>query len=156
MVMKMTGNWSDMFFGPGSTPIRREVQLRITVDADGNEVVVPVYGESVTASADDSIDRLKAFLDGFYHCGCDLKKPLGGRCGKPGCRRVECEAHFGHCAQCNMPLCLECSQFNEIAVGTRARFCHQCYGVMIRSHWTRRIVRGLLRPIVEFKDEKPQ
>lgn len=137
----------DAIFG-NSKSVRRDVLLRTKQDAHGNPIVEPVEGESVSLSAEHSVDRLRVRPDRFYDCGCNAEAPMGGQCADPKCRKVSCARCFGRCAYCSKPICLEHSHYASDAAA-RLRLCARCHGQAVR----RRIMRGVVRPFVRFDDE---
>ena len=136
----------DIFFGEGSTPIRRDAQLRMTVDSDGNQVIEPVAGESITLSKEGSIDTLKFSPDSFYHCGCTVQLPIGGQCAEPSCQQVSCQRCFGRCSFCLKPTCLEHTRYIEMAQAQQVRVCCACHNTLKRKRLFRSIINNALRP----------
>ena len=143
-------NVFDILFGKGAKPVRRDAQLRMTVDADGKEVIETVAGQSFTLSQDGSIDRVSVVPDRFYHCGCNAEQPMGGRCAEGGCRRVSCHRCYGRCNSCQKPLCLEHSVFLVGPGQQRIRLCHRCEDENKRRRRLIRAGRALLSPFVRF------
>ena len=58
------------FFNSQSRPFRRDANVKLTFDEEGNSVVEPVEREIVTLSPEGSIDRVKVLRQWFYNCGC--------------------------------------------------------------------------------------
>ncbi len=134
-------------------PIRRDVTLRETTDQNGDPITEAVERESFELSPEGSIDRVKIETDGFYHCGCNRKNPLGGRCGEPDCNRVSCIGCFGRCeVGCQKPLCLEHSFYLIAEDGRRVRMCRECHEMILRQRMLKTVGKKLLSPFVEFKD----
>ena len=150
----------EILFGNQQKPVRRDANLRRTVDADGNPIVENVGGESIALSKNGSIDRINIVLDRFYHCGCNAEAPMGGQCSEPDCRRISCKKCFGRCtgtgAGCLRPLCLEHSKFVDVGQSNPARLCRPCAEAMARKKAVRTVVLGLLSPFVEFKEGSDQ
>ncbi len=144
----------EILFGKSAKPVRRRIQFRQTVDADGNTVMEMVDGESISLSQDGSIDSASVQQDRFYHCGCNAERPMGGRCGVPGCRRVSCEQCHGRCSLCAKPLCLEHSRFAEAERQENVRLCISCHANLARKRRIGAIVKGVLSPFVEVEKEK--
>lgn len=138
----------DAMFG-ASKSVRRDVLLRTRQDAQGNRVLEPVEGESISLSAEHSVDRLRIKPDRFYECGCNAEAPMGGQCAAPRCRKVACASCFGRCSRCSKPLCLEHSRFSSDEFGTRQRLCVDCHGQEFR----RRILLKIVRPFVAFDQD---
>ncbi len=141
----------DILFGKGDRPIRRDVQLRITTDEDGNPKIEGVDGTGVRVSPEGSLDRVIITSDRFFHCGCSVEQAPGGRCGWPGCGRVSCQKHEGRCHDCSVPLCLEHSVFEDTQTG-RLRLCHKCHDVGRRRRILGAGLRFLARPFVDFEN----
>jgi len=141
-----------LFGGSGSAkPFRRDAQIGITYDSDGNPLIEGVEAESVTLSPEGSLDRIKILTDRFYHCGCSrATQVLGGQCGDHGCNRLSCVNCFGHCADCSKPLCLEHSLYSFDDQGKRVRFCKSCHDAVLRKRTLAKIGRTLLSPFVDF------
>jgi hypothetical protein len=144
-------NLFDIFFGEGSRPIRRDAQLRMTVDSDGNQVIKPVAGESITLSQEGSIDRLTFSPDSFYHCGCSAQLLIGGQCAEPSCRQVSCQRCFGRCSFCLKPTCLEHTRYIEMARTQQTRVCCACHNTVKRKRLFHSIFKSALRPFVGFE-----
>ena len=143
----------EVLFGDQQKPVRRDANLRMTVDADGNPIIETVGGQSISLSKAGSIDRVNLLPDRFYHCGCNAEAPMGGQCSEPECRRVSCARCFGRCeGHCRRPLCLEHSVFVEVGRSHPARFCRPCAEAMARKRAIRTVVLGLLNPFVEFEE----
>lgn len=137
-------NIFDVLFGPGQTPIRRELGVHITLDGDGRPVVQPVDGEALTLSEDGSVDKVRISRDRFFHCGCAAATTqVGGMCKQGPCRKVSCVRHHGRCAACFKPLCLECSLFLE-----EVRLCPRCHEPLRRKLARQNITRALFRPFI--------
>jgi hypothetical protein len=136
-------------FGGGGKPVRRDVHMRKTYDQDGHQVLETTATETFVLSRDGSIDRVIVEHDVVFHCGCDIKNGLGGRCGEPGCGRLSCKRCFTRCYLCHKPLCLECAKDKIIGVDMPVRLCKRCY----EQHSRRRTIRALLSPFVVFHDK---
>ncbi len=145
-------SWIRQLFG-GGQPVRRIVHVRQTVDEDGEEVQEVVGGKVVSMGPQGGVDTVNLEQDSTYHCGCNKKKRMGGRCGEPGCRRLSCESCFCRCLACSRPLCLEHASFCEGANGSRECFCRHCFGKLRRRQHLRTVVKGVLSPFVEFDKE---
>jgi len=143
----------DILFGKGAKPVRRKIQFRQTVDADGNPAMEVIGGESISLSQDGSIDSASVQQDQFYHCGCNAEHPMGGRCGVPGCGRVSCEQCHGRCSFCAKPLCLEHSRFAEIEHQKNVRLCPACHSSLIRKRRIGAIVKGTLSPFIKIEKD---
>lgn len=141
-------------FGTSAQSVRRNVQLRSTVDADGQPVIEVVEGDAVALGPSGGIDSGRIVPDRFYHCGCNAQEAMGGQCAEAGCRRVSCNKCFGRCAQCCKPLCLEHSRF-LVEGASPARLCRFCYGSATRRRRLRALAKGLLSPFVTFEEGKP-
>ena len=142
----------EALFGLQQKPVRRDANLRMTVDADGKPIIETVGGESIELSKNGSIDRVNVLPDRFYHCGCNAESPMGGQCSEPECRRVSCARCFDRCATCRRPLCLEHLMFVDVGHANPARLCRPCAEAMARKKAVRTIVLGLLNPFVEFEE----
>lgn len=144
----------DILFGNGAKPMRRDAQVRLRQDVNGNWIIDPVSGESFTLSPDSSVDRLHVDLDRFYHCGCNAQSPMGGQCAERGCKNVSCAACFGRCGICKSPLCLEHSRFLSEEQGQRVRLCRKCHDTLSRSRAHRSVVKALVSPFIAFDDRR--
>lgn len=143
----------DILFGKGDRPIRRDVQLRITVDEDGNPKIEGVDGMGVRVSPEGSLDRVIIISDRFFHCGCSAEQAPGGRCGMPRCGRVSCQKCEGRCHACSIPICLEHSVF-EGTENVRIRLCHKCRDASKRRRVLMAGLRCLASPFVDFESRK--
>lgn len=139
----------DKFFGKGSQPVRREVHVRETVDADGNPTTETIAGDAVALSPDGSVDSVVVITDRFHHCGHSAERPTGGQCGEPGCRRVECNECFSNCLTCEKPVCLEHSRSVK-KEQRHPRRCMSCHA----THRRKRITFSILSPFIEVEEEK--
>lgn len=144
----------DMLFGTGVKPVRRNVQVRMTFDADGQPVPEIVEADIVTLGAQGGIDSGKIATDRFYHCGCNAQQPMGGQCGEPGCRRVSCEKCYGRCGSCLKPLCLEHTRFLDAGGSQPLRLCRACHGKAIRRNRFRAMVKGVISPFITFDERR--
>lgn len=142
----------DILFGRGSRPIRREAQVRITVDSEGNPAIEPTVGESVALSPEGSIDR--ATFSTFHHCGCTAQVPMGGQCAEPLCHQVSCQRCFGRCSVCLKPTCLEHTRYLEMPQAQQIRLCCACHGMLKRKRLVGNIIKGIFNPFA-FR-EKPK
>jgi hypothetical protein len=140
----------DKFFGKGSTPVRRELQIRLRQDANGNPIVEPIGAKSTSLSGTSSIDGVEVFPDRFHHCGCNAQQPIGGKCGEPGCANVSCAACFGRCTSCLSPCCLEHTRYLADDKGVNVRLCPRCFAEAKRIRIYKSVAKGLLSPIIEF------
>jgi hypothetical protein len=120
-----------MVFGPGTRPVRRNVQLLVTLDPQGRPTIAPEAIEAFVLSPNGSIDHLCVKPDRFYHCGCSTESRVGGRCVELQCARISCAACFGRCEQCKKPLCLEHSYYFQ-AEGRPVRLCFSCFDSVTR------------------------
>ena len=143
----------DELFNKQSRPVRRHIQVRLTVDDDGNPVLETVEGEAIDLSSDGSIDTTRIVPDRFYHCGCNASHPMGGRCAVSGCVHISCARCFGRCALCMLPICLEHSRSVVPKENQHVRLCPKCFDDYRRQHRVRRVIRGLLRPFIVFDDK---
>lgn len=143
----------DILFGHGDRPIRRDVQMRVTVDEDGNPKLEGVDGTGVRVSPEGSLDRVIVTSDRFFHCGCSADQAPGGRCGIPGCGRVSCPKCAGRCHVCTMPLCLQHSVF-ENTENARIRLCHRCRDAGKRRRTLAAGLRCLASPFIDFEKGK--
>ncbi len=142
-------------FGKGSKPVRRDAQVRLTFDADGNPILETVDADSVTLARDGSIDRIRFSPDRFYHCGCNAEERMGGQCREPGCQRVSCQRCFGRCTCCRKPICLEHTRYLDDGHPRPVRLCTHCYEASVRTRRVSTVARWLLSPFVIIeKDEK--
>ncbi len=139
-------NIFEILFGTGSKSVRRDANLRMTVDSNGNPVIEMDDGESITLSQEGSIDRISLSPDRFYHCGCSAELPIGGQCGEPGCRRISCQNCFGRCGECQKPLCLEHSRYFTAKGSERIRLCFDCYDALKRKQVIRAVAKSILAP----------
>lgn len=139
-------NLIDLLFGNDSRPIRRNAQLRITVDSDGNRTIQLEDGQSVALAPDGSLDTIRIAPDSFYHCGCSKRVAIGGQCAEPGCRRVSCRNCFGRCVTCHKPVCLEHSTYLENEQSVSEKMCRWCADLTKRRRRGRSIARLLLHP----------
>jgi len=144
-------NLFETLFGKLTKPVRRDTELRWTVDADGHPTVETVSGESFSLSPEGSIDRVKLTADRFYHCGCNAELPLGGRCGETGCGRISCAQHAGNCNRCSVPVCLEHSRYAATPEGGDIRLCRSCFERKRRTRVAKSVALVLLRPFVDFE-----
>ncbi len=132
----------DLFFGPGHTPIREQMDVHITLDGDGHPRIEPLDGEAVSLSEEGSIKKVSVSRDRFFACGCAVAtSQIGGMCNP--CRKISCSIHHTRCAvpSCSRPLCLECSRFLE-----DVRVCSRCYEPLRRQLARQKLTRALLRP----------
>jgi len=65
--------------GGGSTPVRRDLHLRLKQDADGNPAFEAIESKSITLSSTGSIDSVVILPDRFHDCGCPVQIPAGVR-----------------------------------------------------------------------------
>jgi len=139
----------DLLFGSGARSIRREAQVRVTVDDEGNPALEPMGGEAVTLSPDGSLDRVVVAPDRFFHCGCSAEGNTapGGRCAEPGCGRVSCPRCFARCHHCGKPLCL--IHLHRLAIDeVELPLCARCHDLLSRRRFWRGLLRGLVAPFV--------
>ncbi len=141
----------DVLFAKGSRPVRRDVNLRMTVDSDGRTVMEPVDIQTFNLSPEGSIDRVRLTPERFYHCGCNAELPMGGRCAEAGCRQVSCIRCHGRRAQCQKPICPEHSRFLGEDRDQRIRLCPECYDALKRKRTIRTLVKGVLSPFIVFE-----
>ena len=139
----------DIVFGPGSRVVRRNAQVKLKTDGQGNVQVEPISGSVVTMSADGSIDRVKVIQQRFYDCGCTADGPAGGRCAEPGCGWVSCQKCFSRCARCLQPCCARHIEKLPTPDGA-VPLCLSCYGTVRRRALWHGVVRTVLSPFVEF------
>jgi hypothetical protein len=140
----------ERIFGGEAQPVRRTVQARLTVDENGDPVIKPIEGKSVTLSEDGSIDEAILETESFHHCGCSATLvPAGGHCAEPGCRQVSCRNCFqkSRCESCFKPLCLEHTHQLEDEDGkVIGRYCSRCFGPRHRKGRALAVARAILRP----------
>lgn len=132
-------------------PVRRRQRLRWTRDENGDPVELPMEADSIEVG--DSVDSTHIHADHFYHCGCPMEIPPGGKCAEGGCGRISCQRCAGRCARCQKPLCLEHSVYVLADNGTATgRFCRGCDGEIRRARRIRSVSRALLSPFVKFEN----
>ena len=136
----------DFFLGSEHKPIRREVNVRVTFDSDGNPTVEPDEGEASLLSEDGSIDTIRYSRDRFFHCGHSTQAVgIGGQCLE--CQGIDCVQCFGHCEACSKPLCLEHSVYLESPdLAKPLRLCVNCHEALRQQLFRQRVTRALLRP----------
>lgn len=143
--MNIDGFFAFLF---GKTPdhelVRRDIEVKMTSDCDGNPVIDPVRGTAFLLSSDGSIDKVSVLQDRYYHCGHSADTPLGGMCGEPGCGKLSCTGCFSRCSVCRKPLCCECSHRFVIDGTTERDYCSYCLDETIRRLRIRRVTDGLI------------
>jgi hypothetical protein len=142
-----------ILLGRQSRPVRRDAQVRVTYDADGNPIVQPQQAGSFTLSETGSIDRLTVRRDEFYHCGCTRETRIGGQCGEPNCRRISCVRCFTRCDRCRKPLCLEHTRVTEFPGVKGKQWCFRCHDELSRLNLAR-IARQFFLPSKSAKKRK--
>ena len=83
-------------------------------------------------------------IQGARRCAC--LKPPAGFCAE--CDMLSCVDCYGRCAECAKPLCSKCGRTQKSRSGETIRLCSECYGDAARK----RLLRGLLKPFVEFQE----
>lgn len=134
----------DLFFGPGHTSIREQMDVHITLDGDGHPTIEPLDGEAVSLSEQGSIKKVSVSRDRFFACGCAVEtSKIGGVCRNEACRKISCSTCHGRCSapSCSRPLCRECSVFLE-----DVRLCPRCYKPIQRQLARQKIKQALLSP----------
>jgi len=143
-------NVFDYLFGPGSRPLRQDIDFRITFDKEGKPVVLPLNGKCHTLSRDGAINGGSLIQDHFYSCGHPMSFPLGGQCVE--CGRLSCLQCFWTCSTCHCPLCKRHGITAKSEQGSEVTLCASCYDVLKRS----RFIKRLLSPFVSFGDTQPE
>ena len=73
----------EMLFGQAGRPLRRDLELHITRDNDGNQTIEALSASAIMLSEVGSIDQLKATQQLFHSCGCSAAIEVGGVCSEP-------------------------------------------------------------------------
>ena len=131
-------------------PLRQKTILEVTHDPyTGHERILRIVKEEDVLSDEGSIDSTSMQQKIFLDCGCDAE--IGGRCHE--CGAISCRACFGHCQNCQKPLCMQHSNFLETKVHGVIRLCNKCHDVIVRKHKLKRIFQFVVSPFVEFEKE---
>ena len=87
-------------------------------------------------------------------CG-HISPPVGfcAECNEQGLAGTVCAACAGECQQCHKPVCKRHSLFEDPVTHEPTRLCAECHGTRNRSHKTKRFLRTLLDPFIDFGDE---
>ena len=127
-------------------PLKRKKMIEITDNPiTGQDRILAITEEANILSDEGSIDTSGLHRRFFLDCGCTAA--ASGRCYK--CGAISCQAHHGICHKCQMPICLQCSTFQDTANNTRERYCDSCYSIMARKQNLKKIGRFLLSAFIE-------
>lgn len=134
-------------------PIRGERQHSIAHDPwENNEHSLGHTEIDHVLSDQGSIESSKT--DRQIASGCGCLKPAAGFCAV--CSATACEAYFGFCDGCRMPLCPRHSVFKKSPRGQGVtRFCKACAESDGRTKRVKGLIRVALSPFVRFEDHKP-
>jgi hypothetical protein len=139
----------DSIPGAKGRPVRREAQLKVTRDEEGNLVMEPVDMEAIVLSPEGAVDRYVVRPQRFHGCGCPAEMPIGSKCGEPGCGRISCERCSARCQACLKPLCPQHVARLALA-GQAMAFCSRCLAKHLRRRRLRAVARLVLHPFVNF------
>ena len=144
---------SEDLFEKQGRPVDRHIKVRITRDSEGNESVEFPEKHTIELGHNGSTDRLDVEREYHFHCGHfrgDTNSRDGGICREDSCLRVSCSACYGRCLGCGKGLCLEHSYYQPGEQGQR--MCLRCFNSERRRLRSRRVLRILLSPFVDFED----
>ena len=129
-------------------PLRRKKSLHVTDDPrTGQERILEEMHENDYLQ-NGSVDTVSKVKKHFRDCGCD--GPPGGQCLE--CSAVVCQKCFGHCKECQKPLCGEHSYYLETSDQGQIRLCKSCRDKIVRRLRLGKIGRLLLSPFIQFEE----
>jgi len=145
----------DSLFGNTGQPIRRDADLDIGLDADGNLSLKNLAAKNISISPDGAIDSLQARIstDRFYPCGCSAETKAGVKCQE--CGSVTCIRCARRCDRCKKPLCLEHANTLQTQ-DAQLTLCRQCHGTLGRKKFWGSLFKSVVSPFVELNDDRKQ
>jgi len=131
-------------------PLRRKKTIEITDNPiTGQDRILNVTDETDILSDEGSIDSSGLHRRFFLDCGCIAA--AFGRCFK--CGAISCQVHHGICHKCQMPICLQCSTFQDTTNQTKKRYCGRCYDIITRKQKLKKIGRFFLSAFIQMDSQ---
>jgi hypothetical protein len=130
-------------------PLRRKKTIEITDNPITGQVrILNATNEANIFSDEGSIDSSGVHHIFFLDCGCTAA--AFGRCYK--CGAISCQTHHGICHNCQMPICLQCSTFQDTPNQTNERYCRRCFDTIARKQSLKKIGRFFLSAFLKKDD----